>query len=121
MRQQDDVRAFHRKFGHAAPDRPSAPDSALVAQRMRLLFEEYNELQHALTEGDLAAILGEAVDLIYVTLGTLVSLGLDVDRAFDAIHRANMSKYPNPKPGGKPLKPEGWEKPDLARLVKEQM
>lgn len=121
MQNWDDVRAFHKKFGHSAPDRPTEPLSGLVEQRKRLLREELNELCDALDSGQLDAILGEVIDVVYVALGTAVACGLRVDRAWAKVHFANMSKYPNPEPGGKPLKPEGWEKPDLQRLVKEQM
>lgn len=120
MQQQDDVRRFHEKFGHAAPDRPSAPSPALVAERRERLREETEELVMALESGDLPSILGEVVDVVYVALGTAVACGLRIDRAWEKVHFANLSKYPNPA-GGKPLKPEGWVRPDLARLVEEQL
>lgn len=120
MISRDDVYRFHRKFGFAAPDRPTVPGPDLAAQRHRLLQSEVLELPRASEQGDLAGCLGEIIDVIYIALGTAVAFGLSVDAAWDAIHAANMRKYPNPEPGGKPLKPPGWTKPNLARLIEEQ-
>ena len=105
-----DVTDFHTKFGHPVSRAPvqMVPD---LAFRKALIQEEVQELCTAIDEGDLAAIAAEAVDLIYVVVGTLVVLGLPLLPFWRNVHRANMKKYPNPA-GGKPLKSEDWVSPN---------
>lgn len=112
----DQVADFHGKFTHPAPSAPTLQPRDLFAFRCRLIREEAEELCEALEARDLGRIAAEAVDLLYVTLGTLVICGLRARPFFNLVHRANMLKEPNPA-GGKPLKPEGWEKPDCGSLI----
>ncbi len=115
------VRAFHAATGAAGPDTPALPDPATVALRRTLLHEEYTELLQAIDSGDLAAIAGEAIDLLYVTYGLCVAYGIDADAVFDAVHRANLAKAAGPRrPDGKQLKPVGWTPPDLAAVLARQ-
>jgi len=115
----DDVADFHGKFGHPCPTTGRGgvlPDRNVLAFRVKLIREECRELCEAIEARDLARIAAEGVDLLYVTLGTFVICGLRVRPFFNLVHRANMAKVPNPS-GGKPLKPDGWEKPDTASLI----
>jgi predicted HAD superfamily Cof-like phosphohydrolase len=100
------VAAFHRRFGHPAPEYPPlVPDPELVRFRARLVREEFEELLaelHALAHADdpvriaelLGNVLKESCDLAYVAEGTAIALGLPFDRAYDEVHRSNMSKTP---------------------------
>lgn len=115
----DDVADFHGKFGHPCPTTGRGgvlPERDVLAFRVKLIREECRELCEAIEARDLARIAQEGVDLLYVTLGTFVVCGLRVRPFFNLVHRANMAKVPNPD-GGKPLKPEGWVKPDCASLI----
>jgi predicted HAD superfamily Cof-like phosphohydrolase len=54
-----------------------------------------------------------------VAIGTLDAFGVDAQRAWDEVHKANMTKQPGvkesrPNPLGLPdlIKPEGWTGPD---------
>jgi len=127
---QDNVADFHHRFGHAAPGRPHDMPPELARFRARLIMEEAGELARELElhaqetfeayqggRGSLARVAGEACDLMYVTLGTLVAAGLPIAPFWDEVHRANMEKVPNPE-GGKPTKPEGWKPPDLLKVLK---
>lgn len=49
----------------------------------------YNFLGSSYSKRELAK---ELADLIYVTVGTAVELGIDIDRVFEEVHRSNMSK-----------------------------
>jgi len=114
---EDDVRDFHEKFDHPAPDGVMLPHgNNLLEFRIRLIEEEVGELIEAIRERSLASIAGEAVDVVYVVVGTLVALGVPFMPFWKAVHRANMGKEPNPE-GGKPIKPEGWCPPRLGRLL----
>lgn len=113
----DQVADFHRKFGHDAPVVPVLPEIATMEFRIKLIEEETRELVEAIRARKLGPIIQECVDLVYVVLGTLVVCGVRIKPFFSAVHEANMAKEPNPK-GGKPIKPEGWEKPDCSALIK---
>jgi len=110
-----DVRDFHLKFGQLAPATPGPIPPEVISFRIRLLREELDELERALMRGQLAEAAQESVDLAYVALGVLVNLGADGDEAWDRVHEANMAKEPHPR-GMKPVKPAGWQKPDLEDL-----
>lgn len=142
---QDDVRAFHAKYGHPQPDELEIPTSAMLRFRGKLIKEEAKESDAALvslaewleaheakldksnlvavqsaiglpeTMEKVAKCLAEMADSLYVGFGGFVIFGVSARAVFEKVQEANMSKIPNPN-GGKPLKPEGWISP----LVKIQ-
>lgn len=84
--------------------------------RTNFLEEELNELKHAEKAEDVVDAL---IDLAYVALGTLDLFNVDIDEAWDRVHKANMDKEPGIKEGranpfGLPdfVKPKGWKAPD---------
>lgn len=112
---QADVEAFHHKFGHAAPHKPTPLDPETLAFRQKLIREEAEELCEALALGDPVKIGREMVDLVYVAVGAGVNAGVPFDACWDAVQDANMEKQappPGSPRGTKPLKPEGWVSPD---------
>lgn len=57
-------------------------------------------------------------DLKYVVFGAEVTMGLDGDPFFEAVHAANMQKLNGPvSPEGKRLKPAGWQPPPIGKMV----
>lgn len=127
-----DVIAFHRKFGHPSPtDTEDRPSPELLDFRRHRIKEETEELCHELALASvelnrdgkvsrrrLGRIARECVDLVYVTVGTCVALGLNFLAAWAEVQRANMAKTPNPDgPLSKPLKGDGWRAPDCERAV----
>lgn len=61
-------------------------------------------------------------DLIYVVLGSAVAWGIDLDPFFREVQRANMEKLKGPKrDDGKQLKPEGWQPPDIEKILIRQI
>ncbi len=117
------LRIAHRSLQSAALDLPlTAP-----IQRVALMIEELRELIEAIAEGDLADVLKEAEDLLYVTFGTLLRFGLQGchDEAAAEVHRSNMAKCVAGPDGprmqvderGKITKPEGWVAPNLSGIV----
>lgn len=122
--QQREVLAFHRAMGATVNLRPTQLDDETMNLRLRLIREEASEVHLAATKGDLAEMAGELVDLLYVTYGAAVALGVDLEPLWDAIHAANMAKvFPAPKlrADGKLLKPEGWKPADVKALVAAQV
>ena len=124
------VADFHRAIGRQLPGRPAVPDAAELAFRMTLLGEEMAEVQQAAAElgdslpgaqvADVFPLAHELIDLLYVTYGALLALGIDPDVAFAEVHRVNMHKVTGPRRAdGKQLKPEGWRAADLRGVFEE--
>ncbi len=118
---QDDVRAFHEKFNHIVNDRPTTLAHPDLNFRAKLIREEAGEVVEAIDQlilsgGDEAVLLGkvaaELCDLLYVVFGGFVNLGIKAAPCFAIVQKANMAKNVNPD-GGKPVKPAGWESPEL--------
>jgi len=120
------VKEFHKKMDLAI-NQPFSKE--LLEFRMRLIFEEVQELADAglRLEGDLDQgeiyvmlqdFLKEMCDVVYVVKGTAVSFGMDFDAAFNLVHKANMSKLPLTKDeNGKVLKGKNYQLPDLEGCI----
>ena len=120
------VREFHEKM-ELAIDQPFSKE--LLELRMRLIFEEVQELAEVGLdlEGNLDLeerhvmmqdFLKEMCDVVYVLKGTAVSFGMDFDRAYNLVHKSNMSKYPFTKcEHGKVLKGKNYKPPVLEECV----
>ena len=100
------VSEFHRMFGIAVRIVPATPDEATRSLRVKLIQEEFDELQDALAQQDLSAIAKELADLLYVVYGTAVSCGIDIEPVFQEVHRSNLSKV-----GGSRREDGKWIKP----------
>lgn len=104
----------------------------LVAEEAAETAQALVELEHAMrTPGvrnpvnRVAEVADGAIDTIYVCFGLLQSLGVDIELAWDTVHASNLRKL-DPDTGklikdagGKVLKPEGWEPPDMVSVVRE--
>lgn len=125
---------FQRAIGQPGPERPRVPSSALLELRRTLIAEEAGEVQQEfaalgarLRAGEappvteLAPLVHELTDLLYVTYGALDQLGVDADAVFAEVHRANLSKASGPKRSdGKQLKPVGWQPADVRGVLEQQ-
>jgi len=69
------VRAFHLRYGHAAPDALTALSPEVRLLRQRLILEELGELAVAVHQRDLIKIADAGCDLAYVLHGTAVAAG----------------------------------------------
>jgi len=123
MREQDMVREFHKAFGSDIQDQAydslsDYPDS-LIDLRNSLVQEEADEVYGAIwRDDDLASLVKELCDLLYVIYGTGVALGVDLHEAFKVVHASNMSKAgPNGqveyRDDGKVMKSEWYQDPDM--------
>lgn len=87
----------------------------LLKFRINFLDEELNELKNSESAEDTVDAL---IDLCVVAIGTLDLFKVDAQKAWDAVHKANMNKQVGvkanrPNPLGLPdlIKPEGWIAP----------
>lgn len=87
----------------------------LLKFRINFLEEELNELRASENAEDTVDAL---IDLCVVAIGTLDLFKVDAQKAWDAVHNANMNKQvgvkaSRPNPLGLPdlIKPEGWVAP----------
>lgn len=92
--------------------------------RSHLLLEELSEFMEAMAKGDIVGCLDALCDIRYVQDGATLALGLQqhFDDGFDEVQRTNMAKLDeNGRPvknmAGRIIKPEGWEPPNLHRIM----
>ena len=86
---------------------------------LRLIREEFNELQVAHADNDRVEQLDALLDLIVVVVGAIHSAGFDGEGGWNEVIRSNMSKI-DPETGkvlkrkdGKVLKPASFSPPNL--------
>jgi Uncharacterized protein conserved in bacteria len=86
--------------------------------RFQFLLEELIELDAAIEAKDAPGVVDAIIDLVVVAVGALNEAGVDGQKAWDEVLRANMEKVPGHNAsradsGGFDLvKPAGWEPPD---------
>ena len=79
--------------------------------RFRFLQEEIDEGQHAIEEGNAEEVVDSLVDLVVVAVGTLDLFGVNFNRAWYEVWRANMNKQVGIKAG----RPNPFGLPDLVK------
>ena len=118
-----DISDMHQKFGVNKWFTKNKSNKELMKKylmfRMLMLNEELHETMQAVNSENPEEIVDGLIDICVFAIGTLNVLEVDADKAWDAIHNANMAKEPGvkagrPNPFGMPdlLKPEGWKGPD---------
>ncbi len=117
------VLAFHQAFDLPRQRLPSTDVDDLLAQlRVRLLEEESAELVDAVRRDDIVAIADALADIVYVTFGTAVTYGIDLEAVLREVHRSNMSKLdasgrPVMRDDGKVLKSERYTAPEIGVVL----
>lgn len=112
---------FHKKYGSEYADRPQmiSPDRRLL--RSRLIVEEAAEFVSAASQGNMIEMVDALADLLYVTYGTAVELGVDMETVSREVQRSNMTKDGGGNDsGGKVMKGPDFEPPDIIRVLREQ-
>lgn len=120
------VRQWHEAFEVKNAEVPNIKDPALNDLRLKLLFEELNELAEALSKKDLVEVLDALTDLQFVLDGAYLAFGLSKvkDAAFKEVWNSNMSKLdrdgcPIRREDGKILKGPNFVEPDLKGVLKK--
>jgi len=119
----ENVGKFMETFGQMVRTKPQFPDQKTMKLRLDLIKEELNELEQAMKEKDLKEIADALTDILYVTYGAGYAYGINLDKCFKEVQRANMSKLgedgkPIYNDQGKVMKGHNYTKPDLSKFVK---
>ena len=114
-----DIALMHNKYGvkQWVTDNPDKLEQ-LLHFRISFLKEEYEETFKAVGEKDPEEIVDGLIDLCVVAIGTLDAFGIDANKAWDEVLKANMNKEvgvkeTRPNPLGLPdlIKPADWKAP----------
>ena len=113
---------FHALFDVPVSRKVCLISSADFIRRLTLITSEVGELGDAVRKRDIVEIADALGDILYVTFGMAVEMGLPIDRVFDEIHLSNMSKANEDgtvtkDAGGKVLKSARYEPVDLSWLI----
>ena len=118
----EDVKTFMETFGQMVRTKPQFPDEKTMQLRCDLIKEELNELEHAMKTKNLKEVADALTDILYVTYGAGYAYGIDLDKCFKEVQRANMSKLgkdgkPIYNENGKVMKGPDYFKPDLSKFL----
>ena len=90
---------FNKSFGIQVFDKIqkniTKDDPKLIKYRLSLITEEAEELKEAVENHDFKEIVDALADILYVVYGMGTSIGVDLDKAFNIVHKSNMSKLCN--------------------------
>jgi predicted HAD superfamily Cof-like phosphohydrolase len=124
MTNSEKVKEFMEAFGQEVKESPELADHKTACLRLKLILEEFEELEDAQAEGHLVGIADALSDLLYVVYGTAHTFGIPIDKCFEEVHNSNMSKRSvdgNPifRDDGKVLKGPNFYEPDLKGILNE--
>ena len=114
-----DINKMHEKYGlHEWVKNNQHQLKHFLDFRLRFLYEEANETSLAVGARDAEEIVDGLIDICVVAIGTLDAFGVDANKAWDRVYKANMrkevgTKDSRPNPLGLPdlVKPKGWRNP----------
>ncbi len=117
---QNCVWHFHDKFGLGqGPEHDPAIRNGQL--RIDLIMEEAEEFETAVHRGDVVAAADALADLLYVTLGSAVEFGIDLEPVFKEVHASNLRKTGGTlRADGKLLKGPNWVPPDIKGCLERQ-
>ena len=118
----DDVQKFMKTFGQLVNTKAQFPEEKTMKLRFDLIKEELNELELAMKTKNLKEIADALTDILYVTYGAGYAYGIDLDKCFKEVQRANMSKLgedgkPIYNEKGKVMKGPNYIEPNLKQFV----
>jgi|TARA_Y100000590_G_scaffold390388_1_gene466153 Uncharacterized protein conserved in bacteria len=118
----EDVKKFMITFGQRVISRPQFPDEKTMNLRFDLIKEELDELEQAMKTKDLKEVADALTDILYVTYGAGCAYGINLDKCFKEVQRANMSKLGDDgKPifneKGKVMKGPNYLAPNLKQFI----
>ena len=117
-----DVKIFMKTFGQITRTKPQFPDDKTIQLRYDLIKEELAELEQAMKTKNLKEVADALTDILYVAYGAGCAYGIDLDKCFKEVQRANMSKLgkdgkPIYNEKGKVMKGPNYLEPNLKQFV----
>ena len=120
-----DMQEMHKKYGvnkWMQAEKQSDVDirrfNKFMEFRIGMMQEELDETKNAYKENNAEEMVDGIIDLCVFAIGTLEVFGVDANKAWDEVYKANMSKevgikQGRPNPLGLPdlIKPKGWKGP----------
>lgn len=118
---QDGVQHFHEKYGCLTKYRPTMPNAKVLLLRARLIIEEAAEFMAAASNKDMVGMCDALADLLYVTYGTAVVMGVDMEAISEEVQSSNMTKDGGGEDsGGKIMKGPKFKPPNIEQILEEQ-
>ena len=116
------VGLFMKTFGQEVKKKSSFSTEKINKLRVSLINEELKELERAMETKDLTEVADALTDILYVTYGAGYAYGIDLDKCFKEVQRANMSKLgedgkPIYNEKGKVMKGPNYIEPNLKQFV----
>ena len=135
------VKTFMQKVGQDTPEIATIPDEKIRILRAKLILEEALETVDALGvsveiegtplteeglrysapgEVDLKEVVDGCADISVVTIGTLISFGIDDEPVLQEVDASNLRKFSEGsyrRDDGKWMKPPGWTPPDIMAAI----
>lgn len=121
-KEQEDVRAFHKKFDILNNDQPTMLTRRKLQERIECMQEELDEFKSAVLTQDFPEQADALIDLVYFAKGTAVMMGLPWEELWNDVQRANMEKVRGVGKRGHSVdmvKPEGWTPPNGLQILSE--
>ena len=120
-----DMQDMHKKYGvnkwmqaEMQSDVDWRKINKFMQFRLGMMQEELDETKEAFDKKDAEEMVDGIIDLCVFAIGTLEVFGVDANKAWDEVYRANMSKEVGikegrPNPLGLPdlKKPDDWQGP----------
>ena len=121
-----DMQDMHKKYGvnkwmqaELQSDVDWRKINKFMQFRIGMMQEELDETKNAFEKKDAEEMVDGIIDLCVFAIGTLEVFGVDANKAWDEVYKANMSKEVGikegrPNPLGLPdlVKPKGWKGPE---------
>ena len=118
-----DMQDMHKKYGvDKWMEKEKESDwsrlNKFMQFRLAMMQEELDETKAAFNDRDAAEMVDGIIDLCVFAIGTLEVFGVDANKAWNEVYRANMAKEVGKKPSrpnplGVPdlIKPDNWKGP----------
>jgi len=116
------VKTFMKTFGQEVKEKSSFSSDKINELRFNLIKEELEELRIAMDNNNLVEVADALTDILYVTYGAGYAYGINLDKCFKEVQRANMSKLgkdgkPIYNEKGKVMKGPNYLEPKLKQFV----
>jgi len=116
------VGSFMKTFGQEVKTKSGLSTEKINKLRVSLINEELEEFKEAIKNNDLKEAADALTDILYVAYGAGYAYGIDLDKCFKEVQRANMSKLgedgkPIYNEKGKVMKGPNYLEPNLKQFV----